>query len=249
METVPELLAETREREGDAFRAPERAAPVSTAEAVASAWQMGNLVRHYGVRPGERVAVVAGPTTPNQTADPGQVGAGPVAVLSVLGALVAGGVLDLDPPRAVDATVLVAPAAWLDRYEPGPGTTALAYGSEPEPADVVHLEREAWSENSTPPPATLHPTTDAVADDRVYAHGDLLALARGVALEETLEAADGVALAAPLTGVRTLIAGVLAPLVAGVPIALGDPDATVAVATGETAAERRIDPATVGEET
>jgi len=245
METVADLLAHVEDREDTAFSAAERTAPMTTGEAVASARQIGNLFRHYGVRPGARVAVVSGPPHPTSDAEPGVVGESPVPVLAILGALAAGGLVDLDPPGAVDAAILVVPAAWRDRYQTGPGTTARAYGVAPDPPDVAHLEREAWSENPTAPPVDLDARTDALADDRVYANGDLLALARGVVVEEALADVETVSLAAPLTDAGTLVAGVLAPLSAGATVLVDGSEAEVAVTREGTAGGRRIDPASV----
>jgi hypothetical protein len=245
METIADLLADARDREAVAVTGPDRGTPMTAQEAVTSAWQMGNLFRHYGVRPGERVAVVAGPTNPTGGDEPGHLGSSPVPVLAVLGALAAGGIVDLDPPGAVDATVLVAPAAWLDRYRPGPGTTAMGYGQEPAATDAAHLEREAWSENPTAPPADLDPTTDALGDDRLYTQGDLLALARGVIAEHGLDDVERVSLSAPLVDVGTLLAGVVAPLAVGAPLVLDGDDAPVVVASDQADAGRLIDPAAV----
>lgn len=250
METVPDLLEDLKEQAGTAVTAPDRATPMSAEEAATTAWQMGNLFRHYGVRPGERVAVVPGPAQPTEGDEPGRLGNSPVPILAVLGAMAAGGVVDLDPPGAVDATVLVAPAAWMDRYSTGPGTTQLAYGSESEEAGVAHLEREAWSENPTAPPSDVDAMADALAADRTYAHGDLAATTRRIVAENDIMRGDRVAIATHLTG-GTLVAGVLAPLSVGATIvlatAVADSDAIDAsVAVGDDPdVERTIDPATV----
>lgn len=250
METVPDLLDGLRERAGTAVTAPDRATPMSAEEGATTAWQMGNLFRHYGVRPGERVAVVSGPAQPTEGDEPGHLGASPVPILAALGAMAAGGVVDLDPPGAVDGAALVAPAAWMDRYSAGPGTTQLAYGAEPEDAGVAHLEREAWSENPTAPPSNVDATTPALAADRTYAHGDLAVTTRRIVEEYDIGSEDSVAITAPLAP-GTLIAGVLAPLSVGATIVLAtavdDPeavDATVAIGDGVDA-ERTVDPSTV----
>jgi len=250
METVADALEAAREREGWLFTASDRATPMSAEEAATTAWQMGNLLRHYGVRPGERVAVLPGPAQPTEDDQPGRLGASPVPILAVLGAMAAGGVVDLDPPGAVDGAVLVAPAAWMDRYSTGPGTTRLAYGAEPDDASVAHLEREAWSENPTAPPSNVDATTDALAADRTYAHGDLAATTRRIVGEYGLEGDDRVAIAMPLSA-EVLVAGVLAPLSVGATIVLAtavdDPDAIDATVWigDDVDAERTVDPSTV----
>lgn len=219
---------------------------MTTAEAATSAWQMGNLLRHYGVRPGERVAVVTGPTDPGPDDEPGQFRQSPVPILAILGALVAGGIVDLDPPAATDATALVLPAAWLDRYRSGPGTTAIAYGDDHDDPGVAHLEREAWSENRTRPPVDLDATTEALAADRVVAHGELVTTAHRVETERNLGEGDRVALDAPMSTGGALVAGVLAPLFAGGTVVLGQAGDEVAyVVTEDATASHELDPGTV----
>lgn len=217
MDTVGALVERARDREGIAFHAPGRSTGYSFREFATSAWKAGNLLSHYGVRAGHGVTVITGPTQPGPDAEPGRVAETPEPLFAALGALCLGATLVFDPGEGSDAAALVAPAAWLDRYEVGPGTTRMAYGDPPEAADAVHVERERWSENPVEPPGAV--SADAVAvsgDGRTQA--DLLERAR----EAPMEAGDRVGLAAPL-GARTVAPGLLAPLAAGATIVGGDP--------------------------
>ena len=56
MDTVADLLARARERDGIAFDAPGRSTGYSFREFVTDAWKTGNLLRHYGVREDAAVA-------------------------------------------------------------------------------------------------------------------------------------------------------------------------------------------------
>ncbi len=245
MQTVVDLVAEGREREGAVFRSAERATPFSYRDFCTNAWKVGNLLRHYGVRGGARVAVVAGPKEPEPGDEPGWIGGSPESLMAFLGAALDGAVVDLDPAAAVDAKVLVAPDAWMDDYRPGPGTKPMAYGGPPDDPTVAHLEREAWSENPLQPPGEFGPADPVLAADRTYSHGDLLAASRRVVAEYDLSGEDAVALRAPVTEPGTVVAGLLAPMRVGATVLLGEGETgTVAVAAddGEAPEERVIRP-------
>lgn len=246
MQVLGDLVADARERDGPLFESSERAAPYSYADFATNVWKTGNLLRHYGVREGARVAVAVGPKAPDDGDEPGWLGDTPDPVLAVLAAAVDGAILDPDPPGAVDATVLIAPNDWIDDYALGPGTKALAYGGPPEEPTVAHLEREAWSENPLEPPADVGPGDPVLAADETYSHGDLLAASRRVVAEESLDEGDAVVIRAPLTDPGALVAGVIAPMRVGASVLLGEEQTgTVAVGGDDAPEERVIDPGAV----
>lgn len=242
MQVLGDLVADARTRDGALFESSERAAPYSYSDFAINVWKAGNLLRHYGVREGARVAVVVGPKAPAEDDEPGWLGGTPDPVLAVLAAAVDGAVVDMDPPGAVDATAMIAPNDWLGRYELGPGTKALAYGGPPEDPTVAHLEREAWSENPLEPPAEVSPEDPVLAADRTYTHGDLTAASREVVADYDLESDDDVVVRTAVNDPGAFVAGVLAPMRAGASILLGDGQ-TGTVAIGESEGqERSIDP-------
>ncbi|MFC7020033.1 MULTISPECIES: hypothetical protein [Haloarcula] len=241
MQTLRELVAAGREREGVLFTSPERAAPYSYRDFCTNAWKAGNLMRHYGVRHGTRVAVVAGPKNPTDEDEPGVLRDGPDALLAVLAATLDGAVVDLDPPGAVDATALVSPANWLDRYELAPGTKALAYGGPSDDPTVAQFERELWSENPLQPPGEVGPADAALAGDRTYTHGDLLAAAQRVVEDYGVDAGTAVALRAPVTTAGALVGGLIAPMRVGATVLLGgDEPADLAVAPDDDVPESTV---------
>ena len=222
MDLLADLVAAGREREGVLFTAPERSAPYSYRDFCTNVWKGGNLIRHYGVREGTRVAVVVGPKNPTDEDEPGYLRDAPDALLAILAATLDGAVAELDPGSEVDATALVAPAAWLDRYDLAPGTKALAYGGPSDDPTVAGFERELWSENPLQPPGEVGPDDPAVADaDGTYTHGELLAASERVLEEQTIDEETTVALRAPVTTVGALVAGVLAPMRAGATVTFG----------------------------
>lgn len=233
MDLLADLVAAGRKREGVLFTTPERSTPYSYRDFCTNVWKGGNLMRHYGVREGTRVAVVVGPKNPTEGDEPGYLRDTPDALLAVLAATLDGAVAQLDPPGEVDATALVAPAAWLDRYALAPGTKALAYGGPSDDPTVAAFERELWSENPLQPPGEVAPDDAAVADaDGTHTHGELLAASERVVEEYGIDEETTVALRAPVTTVGALVGGVFAPMHAGATVTFG-PDVTgdVAVAT------------------
>ncbi|PSP18270.1 hypothetical protein BRC62_03460 [Halobacteriales archaeon QH_10_67_13] len=125
-EPVGELLTHARNREEAAIDGLDRSVAYEYDELVTDAWKAGNLLRHYGARPGARVAVV-----PDRT---------PAAVLAVLGGLAAGATIELiGPDAAVSARALVAPPG---EYETAPGCSRLAYWDSPAQPEVASFERE-----------------------------------------------------------------------------------------------------------
>ena len=86
METVGDLLARAREREGSAFEAPGRRTDYSNHAFVTATWKAANLLGHYGVHRDATVAVVVGPTDPEPDDGPGRLAAAPDPLFAVLGA-------------------------------------------------------------------------------------------------------------------------------------------------------------------
>lgn len=244
MKTIADLVADARDREGVIFRPANRATPFRYHDFCTNAWKAGNVLRHYGVRQGSRVAVVAGPKEPGPDDEPGTIRESPDALQAFLGAALDGAVVDLDPVGVVDAKALVAPDAWIDDYEWGPGTKPIAYGGPPDDPRIAHFERETWSENPSQPPGEFGPGDPVLAADRLYSHGDLLAASRRVVAEYDLTEADTIALRAPISDPGTLVAGLLAPMRVGAIVLLGDGEpGSIAVGDGYVPEDRVIRPA------
>jgi len=249
MQTVADLITTARDTDAPLFVSSGGAADHSYESFLTTTWKAGNLLRHYGVRPGDAVAVVVGPNEPEADDQPGHMGVTPTPLLAVIGGLLAGGSVDLDPVTAVDAKVLVAPAAWIERYTPGPGTKPIAYGADATDPTVAQLERESWSENPVAPPVELDPMTTAFGGSDPHTHGDLLVETRRIVAGYNFDSDTRVGLAAPMTP-AVFVAGVLAPIMAGGTIVLGQAEQSprVDVIVGSVpdgTGVQRIDPSTV----
>ena len=243
MQVLSELVAAGREREGVFFSTPERSAPYSYRDFCTNVWKGGNLMRHYGVREGMAVAVVVGPKNPTDGDEPGYLRDCPDGLLAILAATLDGAVADIAPGPEVDATALVAPAAWLDRYERAPGTKALAYGGPSDDPTVAQFERELWSENPLQPPGERAPDDPALRDaEGTYSHQDLLTASEQVVEEYDIEAETTVAVRAPIATAGAVVGGLLAPMRAGATVRFGDSAASdlAVAAEGDDAPEKRV---------
>ena len=187
-----------------------------------SSWKAGNFLRHTGVRRGVTVGVV---------------GDGPLALLAFFGTALLEGRTRFDPPMelatADDLRTLVVPADDVTRYELPPGTQRVCYGGEPPASDVHHFDAGLWSENPSFPPLSIDPATPLLADDEgSVGHGEAMDTARRVADEHGIGAGTRVAVRAPLSDPRTVIAGVLAPLAVDGVIVLGEDTESASIAVG-----------------
>jgi hypothetical protein len=189
----------------------------------ATARKTGNLLRHRGVREGATVAV---------TDD-----AAPQAVLALFGAALLGAsVRVVEPPVTVDARAVVAPTPDLDAFDLPAGGQRVGYGAEPADPSAAYFERDAWSENPAFPATTVPADAPLLhAGDRTLSHAGVLDAAEQVA--DGLSAADEVAVRARLAEPGAVVAGVVAPALAGATILLGDAVGSVAVTDGRDAPE------------
>lgn len=225
MDTIADLVAAGRDREGPALTASGRGAPYGYDEFCTNVWKAGNLLRHYGVRPGAEMAVVVGPKEPAPDEEPGDFGQAADPLLAILGGAMLGASVNVTPTDPIEGRAVVLPAAWVDRYEVEPGCSRLGYGGPPEAADVAHWETELWSENPIEPPDPVAADDPFFrVADAAYTQGELVAAATTLAKEHDLASGDTVVVDAPLTDAGTLVAGVLAPLSAGATIVPGDVD-------------------------
>ncbi|WP_135829149.1 acyl-CoA synthetase family protein [Halorussus halobius] len=185
-----------------------------------TAWKTGNFWRRLGVHRGTAVAVAADPV--------------PEPVFALFGAALLGARTEFGLPESaatLDARLAVAAREAVADYELPPGGRRVAYGGPPDDPGVAHFERDVWSENPAFPDASVDPDSVALAaGDRAFSHADLLSGARRVADEWALEPGDEVAVRASLADPGAVVAGVLAPLLAGATVLLPGDDATGDVA-------------------
>ncbi|WP_254524248.1 hypothetical protein [Natrinema caseinilyticum] len=175
-----------------------------------TSWKAGNFLRHAGVREGVTVGIV---------------GDDPLALLAFFGTTLLEGTTRFEPPtdlaEADDFRALVAPVDTLDGYDLPRGAQRVGYGSPPDAPDVHHFDAGLWSENPSFPPLSIDPETAILTDgDRTLTHGDVLTAARAVVEEIGLESDERVVVRAPLSDPRTVVAGVIAPLLARAAIVL-----------------------------
>jgi hypothetical protein len=175
-----------------------------------SAWKTGNFLRHLGVRGGVGVAVADDPL--------------PEPVLTLYGAAALGAVVRFGPPAEVedDVRVLVVPAADIDDYTFGPETKGVVYGDPPEDPSVSYFERDIWSENPTAPPDRVASDDPLLrADGETYSHGEVLRAARAVIDRHGIDGNSVVAVRGSFAVPTVVVAGLVAPIVAGAALSIG----------------------------
>lgn len=226
-----DLLARDRRTDAPALRAAAIGRQYDYRRLCTTAWKVGNLLRHFGVRAGSPVAV-AGDERPEP-------------ILALLGAALLGGTVRVGSATP-DARVLVAPTADLDRHTLSPGSQRIGYGDRPDDPGDTYFEQDVWRENPTEPPADVDPDAPAIrAGETTYTHEELLRSARSVVDRWELTADSAVAVRAPLRRPETIVAGVVAPLVARATVLLPDGESAgeyaVVTETGTESRQRSID--------
>jgi hypothetical protein len=204
LETLVDLVSRDRRSDAVAIRAPAVDQVYDYDRLHTTAWKTANFLHARGVRARSTVGV----------ADAGRA----ETVLAVLGSGLLGARAYVGAPVNVDARAVVAHVDDVDEYDLDPGSQRIAYGGSPETPDVYHFEGDVWSENPTiPPEADDRSPVNVVLVTGVEArtHGELIDAARDVVDRLDLTAEGTVAVRAPLSDPRALVAGVLAPLAVG----------------------------------
>lgn len=223
MDVLGDAIARDRRSDATALGVPAAGRSYDYRQFCTTAWKVGNLLRHHGVRGGDRVVVADDPQ--------------PAAVFSLYGAATLGGVVQFASPRTTveAARVLVAPTAELERYDGARVTKRLAYGDRPVDPSVAHYDRDVPSENPTEPPDQVDPAAALLATpDGTLTHRDVLSAATTVAEERDLSPGSTLPVDGSFARPGVVVAGLVAPIVAGAVACIGpgvggdvDPDAVV----------------------
>jgi hypothetical protein len=222
METIADVVASLEDPERVALR---HSREHDARETRSRIYKTGNALRHRGVRVDAGVAVLDVPE--------------PQALHTFLGAALLGATVEFGPDEVVDARVLAGPTVELDAYDLPAGGQRVGWGEPPVDPSWMYFERDVWSEN----PA--FPESDATAETELLGgatHGDVLDAAEDVAAD--LSGEDAVAVRAPLSHPGSVVAGVVAPLLAGAAVVLppAGGEGTVAVADESVPEDRVISP-------
>ncbi|MFB6124535.1 MAG: AMP-binding protein [Halanaeroarchaeum sp.] len=218
METVGDVLDAGHPADDPALVTPRREYDYRRFRATAD--KTGNYLRHCGVGRGATVAVLDTPI--------------PEAIFGFLGAGLLGGTVAFAPEGRVDAKVLLGPTGDLDDYAVEPGCKRIAVGEAPDDPSWAYFEREVWSENPFFPESPADPDGDLLPD---WTQREAIAAAETLASD--LSPADRVAIRGSLADPGTVVAGVLAPLVAGAAVVLPGADLEGTVAVGGDGPEAR----------
>ena len=222
MEVLGDAVRRDRRSGAPALRAPGVGREYDYRRFCTSAWKVGNLLRHLGVRGGAGVGVGDDPL--------------PEPVLAFYGAALLGGVVRFVPRSGCgEVRVLVVPASDLGDYEADPATKRLAYGADPDDPSVAYFERDVWSENPARPPDRVAPDDPLLwTPQATYTHGDVLAAAGSAAESLSIDADTTVGVRGTFADPGVVAAGLVAPIVAGGVVSLGgDGDVVVGGSDGD----------------
>lgn len=195
-----------------------------------------NLLAHLGARSGRTLAV----------ADEGL----PQPAIAVFAASLLGAVVRFVSPDgggSLDARAVLAPGDGVGAFDLPAGGQAIGYGTDPDDPRATYFEKEMWSENPTVPPPRVDPADPLLSvDGEGIAQGELVARAGAVREAHDLAPGDRVAVRAPFRAPGTVVAGLLAPTLAGAEVVLARgidrPVGGLAVAAGSAPEERVIAP-------
>jgi acyl-CoA synthetase (AMP-forming)/AMP-acid ligase II len=212
-----DLVGRGRRSERVALRVRARDREVSYRDFCTTAWKAGHALSHLGVHEGSVVALAPDPE--------------PQIVETLFGAALLGARVTFDTDA--DARVVMGHVdreAALDDGE----RKVVVYGGAPEAATTTHWEGVVWSENPSTPPGERSPDDPALlAAGSTLTHCDLLTRAERVVDGAGLGADTAVALRASLADPRGVVAGVVAPLLAGGTVVLPDAEAAADVAVSD----------------
>ena len=231
MDVLGDLVArERRAKEPLVYSAASQ--PYTAHKFCTDAWKAANLFRYHGVGEGRPIAL----------ADEAR----PQTLLAFFGAALLGSSAQFGFPPDADARVAVGPVAAVEALSPDAGLKRVAVGGEAESPDVIHFERDIWSENPTMPPDQPSPeATVLTTAEGTYSHAALLAAAERVVEATDMTDEDTVAVRSTPADPGTVAAGVLAPLSVGARIVLPGADraGTIAVSDEEPPEDRHLTPA------
>ncbi|MBB6647944.1 AMP-binding protein [Halobellus ruber] len=215
-DTLGDAAARERRTSGTALRARGSGRTYSYRDFVTTSYKAGNVLRHLGVRPGDEIQVASEHV--------------PEPVLTFYGAAQLGAVTRFDtgvegtPPR-----VAVAPATRESAFDLPPGHHLAVYGDPPTDPSVTHWEAEVWSENPAVHPVAVEGSDPLfAAEGRTYTHDEVVTAAADVVADAGIDPGSAVVLRGPLTDPAVVIAGVVAPILAGATVVLPDGRAEIA---------------------
>jgi hypothetical protein len=212
MEVLKDLVARDRRDESTALRAAESGRSYDYRRFCTTAWKVGNLLRHHGVRRGAAVVIADDPA--------------PEPVLTLYGAACLGAVVQFGQrPDAADApSAIVGPSAALNHDAVTPATEQVAYGDAPADPSVGYFDRDVWSENPASPPDAVDPGDLLLETDcDAYTHHRVLDAAastverHGIGPDTTV----AIAPAASFTRPGVVVAGLVGPILGGGTVAVG----------------------------
>lgn len=213
MDVLGDLVARERRSGRPAVHVVGTDRSISYRDFCTTAYKAGNVLRYLGVREESTIAVA------------GTVGSHPL--WAFYGAAQLGAVTrfvtpdDWSPANA--PRVLLLPVDHEGAADPPPGTKLATYGGAPARATTLHWEKELWSENPAVHPTAVAPSAPLLAAGTgTYSHEAVLDAAAATVERFDLDAEGRVAVRGPLSDPHVVVAGLVAPILAGGTVVVPD---------------------------
>jgi hypothetical protein len=226
METIPELLESISDSDRRVLVSGERTYTASRFRR--KVYKTTNFLRYRGIHDGSVVALADVRV--------------PQIVFAFLAVGLLGGRVTFELDR--EAGTVIGPTPEIEARDFGAATTRIGFGTAPADPSVAYLEREMWSETAHVPPISVDPGRQLFADPDAWTQERAMATADNLA--DNLDASSVVGIRRSLCPPGTVVAGILAPLLADATILLspGGRVGTVGVGNEPVPEPDRIEPPT-----
>ncbi|CCC40766.1 acyl-CoA synthetase family protein [Haloquadratum walsbyi] len=203
---------------------------------ITTSYKSGNVIRYLGGRSGDEMLLVPDPL--------------PEPVLAFYGAAQLGIATRFDKTVQLNHSteelprVVLAPSTQEEAYELPPGHNLAVYGDSPTETETTHWETEVWSENPAIHPTSVAPSDIALnADKQTYTHEELITAAVRVVDRVNITPGADVVVRESLMNPHVVVAGLIAPLLAGATIVFPDETTTgeIGVSTDTVPEPKQID--------
>lgn len=190
----------------------------------------GNFLARHGLGPERPLGLV------DDTAS--------VPVLGLYAAGLLGAPVVVEPPNLEDVACVLGPMASFETVDVPAGTEAVGYGGEDWDPRLTAFEETVPRENPGFPPTSIDPSAALIrSGGRTFSHEAVLETANRVRSEHALDPGDRVSVWAPLADPGTIVAGLVAPVLADATIILtGERTEGDVIVTHETIDGHHIDP-------
>lgn len=230
MNTLRDILADAVNNTDLAIGAPAAGERVYTYEQLAeTSRSLATVFAEAGIDADSVVAIAPAPAAET--------------VIGFLSATALGAQVRFSPPARAAIAGVFGPTETVAAFQVPDDALRVGFGERPDADRITHFGTAVWKADADPIDAPVVPTTPALSDgSHQYTHRALLQAANAVIDARDITTETEIAVRGPLTDPRTIVAGFIAPLVAGGTIRFpsdGTPHGDLAI-TDDEAPEHRL---------